>query len=399
MLLNVNRAEEFVARDGLDGVVSATVENNLYLSGVENVGQRIFPYDSQAYVVAARGRLAQGILVVSAGVSEIVTEANESIADAITYGVFFRDVDEAATLTEAEQRAAELATQGPEASALDALVVALGRAGLSNGVVGVDERGPSRSLLQDLQDRLPGATFRPCAGVFREIRRVKTADEQERLVQALRITESGIRAVMANCHTGVTELELSRVFRKAIAAGGADPRFGLIKLGRGMAVSHCAPGSTPLEDGDYVWMDVGCRFEGYQSDIGRILAFGQPSDRLVSLSRASRAGQDRAIELMTPGHKAGDVFSGAVEAVRSSGIPNYRRHHVGHGIGQETYEDPVLAPESQIALEVGMVFEVETPYYQLGFGGAFIEDTVLITEEGAKILTELPRDLQIIAAD
>jgi Xaa-Pro aminopeptidase len=101
---------------------------------------------------------------------------------------------------------------------------------------------------------------------------------------------------------------------------------------------------------------------------------------------------------MTPGRPACDVFNGAVERVRELGIPHYRRHHVGHGIGVEYYDLPILNPRTEIPLETGMIFEVETPYYELGFGGAFIEDTVQVTDSGVKVLTELDRELHVVGA-
>jgi Xaa-Pro aminopeptidase len=71
---------------------------------------------------------------------------------------------------------------------------------------------------------------------------------------------------------------------------------------------------------------------------------------------------------------------------------------VGHGIGIETYDLPILTPSTEIPLEAGMIFEVETPYYEFGLGGAFIEDTVLVTEGEARILTTLDRDLIVVGA-
>ena len=101
---------------------------------------------------------------------------------------------------------------------------------------------------------------------------------------------------------------------------------------------------------------------------------------------------------MKPGAVAKDVFNAAVERVRESGIPHYKRHHVGHGIGVEYYDLPILTPSTDIPLEAGMIFEVETPYYEFGFGGAFIEDTVVVGEHGSTIITRLQRELQVIAA-
>jgi Xaa-Pro aminopeptidase len=165
-----------------------------------------------------------------------------------------------------------------------------------------------------------------------------------------------------------------------------------------MALGQVSPGDTRLEKGDYIWFDVGCTLNGYRSDIGRIVSFGEPSKKLRTYYNASKGGQSRAFELMTPGRAACDVFNGAVERVRELGIPHHRRHHVGHGIGVEYYDLPFLNPRTEIPLEAGMIFEVETPYYEFGFGGAFIEDTVQVTDSGVKVLTELDRDLQVVGA-
>ena len=126
------------------------------------------------------------------------------------------------------------------------------------------------------------------------------------------------------------------------------------------------------------------------------MSFGEPSDELRFLFEASKAGQQTAIDMMRPGVVAKDVFEAAVQAVRDAGIPSYKRQHVGHGIGIEYYDLPVLTPNADTVLEPGMVFEVETPYYRLGVGGSFIEDTVLLTEGDSAILTTLSRDLIVL---
>jgi Xaa-Pro aminopeptidase len=216
--------------------------------------------------------------------------------------------------------------------------------------------------------------------------------------ETVRVTEHTFHATVAECREGITEKQLVRIFERAIADEGGRLGFALIRLGRSMAVGQSAPTDAALAKGDYVWFDIGCRVAGYQSDIGRVVSFGEPSERLQLVQAASRAGQDRAIELMRPGAIAKDVFQGAVDRVRESGIPHYKRHHVGHGIGIETYDLPILTPSTEIPLEAGMIFEVETPYYELGFGGAFIEDTVVVTEGEARIVTTLDRDLIVVGA-
>ena len=385
--------------EGLDGVVASTLENCFYLTGVWNLGQDLFPRDSQAYVVATRDAPDAGIMVTSVGEADQTTEAYPSIGGVETYGTFYREVSDGVTLTPAEQHVKEVTLDvQPAAAAVDALAAAIRRAGLQQGTIGVDERGPDTELISKLTERFPNATFRPASTTFRRIRMVKTAGERERMIGALRATERALRAAVDAARPGVTEAELVQVFRESIVHSGAQPGFTLIRFGRGMALGQVTPGSTTLQAGDYLWFDVGCTYRGYRSDIGRVVAFGDASPRLKELLEAITVGQSRAFELMKPGAVARDVFEGAVDAVRKAGIPHYKRHHVGHGIGVEYYDLPILNPSTEIALEAGMVFEVETPYYELGFGGAFIEDTVVVGQDGVEILTELPRDLWTVPA-
>jgi Xaa-Pro dipeptidase len=397
VLLNEDRARRLMAREGIDGLVAATLENNLYLSGVWHLGQEIFPYDHRAFTVATRERPSAGVVVLPTGECDLSLQAYPSIQAAITYGTFFREMPEPVELSADHRRIKAISIDTPpKSSALEALFAAIEAAGLTRGTLGVDERGPHTGLLDEVTRRFPHLEVRPASALFREIRMVKTPDELARLTLALRATEAAIRAVVAEAREGVTERELFRVFESSIVSSGARPGFTLIRFGEGMALAQVPSGDTALKKGDYIFFDVGCTHSGYRSDIGRVFAFGEPSDKLRRLCRATREGQGYAISHMRPGTTAAEIFHAAVNRVRECGIPHYRRHHVGHGIGIEYYDPPVLTPQSETPLETGMVFEVETPYYELGFGGAFIEDTVLVEEQGGRILTELSRDLQVI---
>ncbi len=393
-LLNSARARALLLEEGLDGIVTATLENTFYFSGVWNFGHELFPYNAESYVVANADDVGAGTIVTSLGEADLALAANPSMRGALAYGSFFRVAPEGVALTPDEEKIRALEPLG---SALDALAAALEQQGLRGGAVGIDERGANRSLLEALRERLPDTTFRPAADLLRRIRMVKTPAEHERLIQTLRITEAAFEATIAAAYPGVTERELRRVFDTTIVAAGARPAFALIRFGRGMALGQVEPGETKLERGDYIWFDIGCTYRGYRSDIGRVVSFGEPSRRLRDLYAASKQGQDRAFELMRPGAEARAVFAGAVARVREAGIPHYERHHVGHGIGVEFYDAPVLAPSVDTRLEEGMVFEVETPYYELGFGGTFIEDTVILRADGPEIVTRLDRELRVLA--
>lgn len=397
MLINTSRATELMRQTGVDAVVSATLENNFYLSGVYLDSQYLFPHDAEYYVVAPAARPEAGVIVSLIGEADLAVVANPTIQGVVTFGTFFRDIVDGVELDDDERLVREIteAHQVGRQSA-DALVEAITRLGLVGGTVAVDERGPNRTLLDQLAELLPGTRFVPGSALFRRIRAVKTPAEIERVTAALRVTEAGLRAAFDAFGVGVTEREVKHVFEKAVTDGGARPGFVLVRFGRGLALGQIPPGDTRLEAGHFAFFDVGVNLDGYKSDIGRLVSFGEPSAELRALFDASRAGQQAAIDAMRPGVLAKDVFDQAVAAVREAGIPTYQRQHVGHGIGIEYYDLPVLTPTSDVPLEVNMTFEVETPYYRLGVGGAFIEDTVRVTPDGTEILTTLDRDLIVI---
>jgi Xaa-Pro dipeptidase len=336
-------------------------------------------------------------VVCSIGAADLALCAYDSISAVHTFGTFYRDYAIGTALTLGEQRVLEITNaHSSGSSVLDALVNALESLGLSSGRIAVEETGPNRNLIAQLAERLPRASFVPGRNLLLRIRMVKTAAERDRMIASLRATEAAMRAAIGAATEGVTERELQIVFEKTILGHGAHPSFTLLRFGRGLALGQIPAGAVPLRRGDTIFFDVGCSVDGYKSDIGRLVSYGEPSERQQALYAATRAGQQTAIDMMRPGAIPQEIFAAAVETVRTSGIPTYQRQHTGHAIGIETYDIPVIQPGSVIPLEAGMIFEVETPYYQLGVGGSFIEDTVLITNEGAEILTELTRDLLVI---
>jgi Xaa-Pro aminopeptidase len=399
LLLNIARARALMERSGLDGIVAASLENNLYLSGIWHRGQE-YLRDYRGFTVARRERPEAGVVVVSTGSAELALQAYPSIERIVTFGTFYRDISEGAALTPEQERVKRIAIDSaPKDGPVDALVAALSELELERARVGVDERGGQVDLLDQLRERLPHMTIVPAAQLFREIRMVKTPEEVERLTATLRITERAVRAVFSEAREGISERDLCRVFEQTVVAGGGRPAFTLIRFGTDAALAGIPVGDTRLRGGDSVLMDVGCTFRGYRSDIGRAFTFGEPSNKYRQTYEAIKGGQGHAISMLRPGARAGDVFRSTVQRVRELGIPHYRRHHVGHAIGLEFYDMPTLEERSDVELEAGMVFEVETPYYELGFGAAFIEDTVLIEQSGPHRLTELDRDLLVIPAE
>ncbi len=208
--------------------------------------------------------------------------------------------------------------------------------------------------------------------------------------------EKAYQAALAGAREGMTELEMTLVMDSETLRQGCDPVFSVVAFGERSALPNAVPGDRRLQAGDIIRFDIGCRSEGYYSDIARTAIFGKATPKVDAYYRAILEGEEEAIKEVRAGVPANRVFQTAVESTRRAGIPHYRRHHVGHGIGLDLYDTPILNEATSTPLEAGMVLEVETPYYEVGFGGLQVEDTILVTENGSQRITETTSELVLV---
>jgi Xaa-Pro aminopeptidase len=238
-------------------------------------------------------------------------------------------------------------------------------------------------------DRVTGAD-----GWMLGVRSVKLPVEQQLLRRAAELAEHGMQAALAAAAPGITERELASAVATAMVAGGGDPRFVVATVGARTALADAFPDDTPCRPGDLIRLDVGCQVQGYWSDIARTAVLGEASALQRSRYDALLAGLYAELEVARPGATAGSVFDAAVRTVQQHGLAPYRRHHAGHAIGLSVYEEPVVRPGEATELRPGMVFCLETPYYQIGWGGMLVEDTGVVTDGGFELFTGMDRSLR-----
>ena len=212
---------------------------------------------------------------------------------------------------------------------------------------------------------------------------------------AARLSESAVQAALSVAEPGVTERELAAVIAGAMVAGGGDPRFVVATTGERSALADVVPTDRRWRPGETARFDVGCVVEGYWSDIGRTAVLGEPDERQRRVYAAVHAGEQAQLDLARPGVTAAELFRAGFDGTGAK-VPSYRRQHCGHGIGLSIYEPPVIAPDVDAALQAGMTFCFETPYYELGWGGMMVEDTVVVTGDGIEMLCAGDRDLLVV---
>lgn len=395
MLIDVTRARRIMTEQSLDALVATSPDNVTYASGYWAMSHWARPGGPQVYAVLPADSASTPCLVSGSGNLDHVVDGEAWVTEVYRYG-FFATRTDGADLSPLERRYAALLESPDHGDAATALVAALRDRKLERGRLAIEETAIQPAILDRVRRELPHAEIVPGARVLRAIRTIKTPEEIERLRGAVRATERGIKAALALARPGVPERELLAEFeRTVITAGGVPVSSMCIGSGPRSALSNCQAGDRRLVEGEVIRFDGGVRFRWYRSDIARIAALADPGERVRRYYAALRAGAERGIAAIRPGVPCAEIFRLVMETVRREGIPHFERSHVGHGIGINNYDAPDLAPRSDEIIEEGMVLCVETPYYELGFAGLQLENTVVVRAHGAESLMSLDNDLRV----
>jgi Xaa-Pro aminopeptidase len=365
-----------------DAVVLLAPANVHYASGYRSVGAAVHGTASIAAVVTENALLLAGPMADSAPAAESGLPAG----DFLSYGRFyFEGADGLRSAVPGTEQHATLA---------EALTAALRRLGLANAVVGLDHVPGIAELAAAVASALPGLRWTNAGDWMSATRGRKLPGEIDLLDRAAQLAEDGILRALQSASAGVTERELAKAVARTMIDGGGEPRFVVVTSGPRSALADAYATERAIQPGDLVRFDVGCTLEGYWSDIGRTAVVGPPDGKQRGIYDALLAGEQAQLDLAAPGVPASTVFRCAIQAVEAAHGPvPYRRHHCGHGIGLTAYEPPIIRPDEEGLLEPGMVFCFETPYYELGWGGMMVEDTLVVTDRGCRMLTGRERGL------
>lgn len=395
MLFNRPRCQAVLNEHRLDALVATQPVNVMYLADFFSLSHWFISGTQLYALVEASADRAPTVIMPMVELDQVVHLPPKEI-EVIPVGRFiFAGLDNSDVPADARHLQSLISAPSAFTRALDALIDLIQQRGLAAAHVGVDEAGMIPSLLKELRAALPRMRISPASALFKQIRAVKTSEEIRRLEKAVQATEAGIKAAVAAAREGMTEREMVAVYETELVRRGARPFLSVIGFGCRSTFPNNPASDNRLRRGDIIRFDVGCSFAGYATDTARIAVFGQPDERTRLYQDALIAGEEAALAAIRPGLPARDIFPLAVAEVRRT-IPHYDRSHVGHGIGLDVYEPPVLTAEAEGELLEGMVLCVETPYYEFGLGGLQVEDTIIVTPDGCRQLTSLPKQLILI---
>jgi len=231
------------------------------------------------------------------------------------------------------------------------------------------------------------ARVKSVANVIENIRSIKDPVEIKTIEAAASISTEALKKTLRYIKPGVTESELAGMLDFQIRKLGATNSFEtIVAFGPNASRPHHQPGGKKLKQKDTVLIDFGAKYKGYCSDITRCFVVGRPTAFYKKVYDVVEQAQAAAIKMIKAGVKMKRVDTAAREVIDKSDLPVYS-HGTGHGLGLEIHESPFLKVESKGTLKAGQIITIEPGIYMPGRLGVRIEDDVLVTEGGCRILT------------
>ncbi len=271
--------------------------------------------------------------------------------------------------------------------------------GAATGVsrIGLEAATVSWADQRQYAEWFDSAELVPSVGVVESCRQVKDAGEIDRMATAAAIADDALSEVAPMLAGGPTEREvalaLDTAFRRRGAQGSAFTT--IVAGGPNAALPHIRPTDRHIEPGELVIVDMGAVVDGYRSDMTRTLALDQPDPEAVRVFETVRDAQQLGVEQVAPGNPISGVDKACRDRIEAEGWADAFVHGTGHGVGLDIHEQPWVRATAGEALAVGQVITVEPGVYLPGFCGARVEDTVVVTDGGARRLTCSPKTLVV----
>jgi Xaa-Pro aminopeptidase len=237
----------------------------------------------------------------------------------------------------------------------------------------------------------------PAGDLVEQLRAVKEPEEIERIAAAAELTDGVYRWALERGLAGRTERDVARACEARLRELGAEPSFPpIVAAAENGALPHAEPGDREIGAGELVVFDMGALLEGYCSDCTRTFATGEPGDEAQEVYDLTLAAQLAALAAIRPGASGKEVDAVPREMIAEAGHGDHFGHGTGHGVGLEVHEGPRLSTTSEDELREGNVVTVEPGVYLPGRFGVRVEDLVVLTADGYRNLSGLPKELQIV---
>lgn len=254
------------------------------------------------------------------------------------------------------------------------------------------------SSYQALADSIGGVAWTPTMEWVEQVRAIKSAEELRLIERSVKLCSEAFTQAIRRVRPGLREYEVAAEIDHQMRLLGAEkPAFDtIVASGRRSALPHAQPTPRPLVNNQLLLIDMGAQLNGYMSDMTRMVYLGRQNRRAGKFHAAVLEAQLAALDAVRDGAAAAAVDGAARRVLKAHGLESLFVHSTGHGLGLEIHELPRIGKNAKTSLRTGMVITVEPGVYMDGFGGVRIEDTVLVTQSGSRVLTPTPKEPLVV---
>jgi Xaa-Pro aminopeptidase len=376
----VRRARERMETEGLDALLLLTGPNLAYFAGPINaLGGR----SGSRPLVLLLPRRGEPTLIVQDG-PQFLARTYSWVQDLRTYSRLSR-------------------------LPIDSLLQAMRDHGLQKSRLGVE-------LANEMVMDIPGAEFEALRSALArvefldaspllwQLRSIKSAAEIDRITRACQVTAAAYQDTFDQIRPGMRETDIEqRMLIHSIDFGGRSP-WVFITSGLGnYDLIGKSGGERVIEPGDLVWLDSGCTVEGYWSDFSRACVLGEPTREQTAAQREIHEITNKAVRMVAPGVPVAEIARACNEAIAGLALPvtssvSSLAGRVGHGVGLSLTELPSISEEDETILQPGMIITIE-PGVATSYGTFHVEEVILVTEEGSRVLSTAPWHLYSATAE
>ena len=261
------------------------------------------------------------------------------------------------------------------------------------GLLAADDTMRADALLV-LQEVIRPRNSLAAGALMTNLRMRKSDEEIDLLARAAAVADDALLVGAEACKSGISERQVAGTIEAYLRQRGAEVvDFIAVASGPNGAFPHHEYGDRLLQEGDAIILDLGATFEGYKSDVSRVVHLGEPSAEFAAAFEAVLEANRRGRQAAVAGTLARDVDHAARSWLEQAGYGPFFIHRTGHGLGMEIHEAPWITAESDTRVEPGMVFSVEPGVYLPGKFGIRIEDIVVVTAGEPRCLTGLDHAL------
>ncbi len=253
--------------------------------------------------------------------------------------------------------------------------------------LGIEGGRTSYSSVQSLKEKAGVEEFAVVDDVIKELRMVKTPEEIEVIKRACQIADKAMLVAIEEVREGVREREVAAKMEYVMKMEGGAEKTAfdtIIASGWRSALPHGVASDKRIERGELVVIDEGALFNHYHSDMTRTVVVGSPNEKQREIYEIVLEAQKKGVEEARPGITAKELDTIVRDVIEEYGYGDKFIHSTGHGVGLEIHEWPGVSQYDETVLKPGMVITVEPGIYLPKFGGVRIEDTIVITENGAR---------------